>query len=97
MTGQGDFVAQFQRKKWVNKTNSFKEAENFDRDYYFKMTAEERLETMQLLREKYSKIETRYNHENRKRLRRVFAKTKQAFTITISPCFLTLCVFVSLR
>lgn len=66
------------KKIWVNKITSFKKAENFDRDYYFKMTAEERLETMQLLRERYSKIETRYNHENRKRLRRVFTVIKQA-------------------
>lgn len=37
-------------KIWVNKTNSLKDAEKFDNDYYFNMTASKRLETMQLLR-----------------------------------------------
>ena len=44
------------KKIWVNKANSFKEAEEFDRRYYSQMGARERLETMQFLRETYDKF-----------------------------------------
>lgn len=59
------------KKVWVNKTGSFKDAEKFDRDYYFNMSASARLETIQLLREMYFKIKKGYIHESGKRLRRV--------------------------
>ncbi len=58
-------------KIWVNKTNSLKDAEKFDNDYYLDMTASKRLETMQLLREIYPKIKKGYKSENREGLRRV--------------------------
>ena len=41
----------------VNKANSFKEAERFDRKYYGSMSKIERLDTMQFLREIYHKID----------------------------------------
>jgi len=59
------------KRIWVNKAQSFKAAKEFDRDYYLKMNASERLETMQLLREWYFKIKKGLKNENRKRLRRV--------------------------
>lgn len=42
-------------KIWVNKANSFEEAEKFDRDYYLKMTSSERVEIVQFLREIFKK------------------------------------------
>ena len=59
------------KKIWVNKANSFRDAERFDRNYYFAMGASKRLETMQLLRETYYKIKKRPLYESRKGLRRV--------------------------
>lgn len=62
------------KKIWVNKAKSFKEAEEFDRKYYTSMTGEERLETMQFLREIYLKfflkIKKGSKDESRKGLRR---------------------------
>lgn len=54
------------KKIWVNKANSFKEAEEFDNNYYLSMSASERLEIMQELRDIYYKIK----NESRKRLSR---------------------------
>ena len=59
------------KKIWVNKTDSFKDAERFDRDYYFNMSTSARLEIMQLLREEYFKLKKGYIDESGKRLRRV--------------------------
>ncbi len=58
------------KKIWVNKTKSFKEAEEFDRKYYMAMSKKERLDTMQLLRETYYTIKGIKNAGG-KRLRRV--------------------------
>lgn len=58
------------KKIWVNKARLFKDAEKFDRNYYAAMSKTEKLETMQFLREIYSKIKGLKN-EGRKRLRRV--------------------------
>ena len=44
------------KKVWVNIAHSFKEAEEFDMNYYQTMARKERLETIQLLREQYFKI-----------------------------------------
>ncbi|MFH1564085.1 MAG: hypothetical protein ABIF11_11830 [Nitrospirota bacterium] len=63
-------------KIWVNKADSFKEAEEFDRNYYLKMTGRERLETVQFLRESYYKLIGTKN-EDRKRLRRVINVIEQ--------------------
>jgi len=64
------------RKIWVNKAKSFKEAEEFDRNYYAAMSKTEKLETMQFLREMYYKIKNVKN-EGRKRLRRVIKVIQQ--------------------
>ena len=58
------------RKVWVNKADSFEEAERFDESYYRTMSPEERLETMQFLREIYTKMKRGRTGEDRKRLRR---------------------------
>jgi len=59
------------KRIWVNKAKSFEAAKKFDRDYYLKMNALERLETVQLLREWYFKIKKGLKNEDRERLRRV--------------------------
>jgi len=62
------------KKIWINKANSFKSAERFDQDYYLNMSENERLETMQYLREIFYKIK---KNENRKRLRRTIKIIQQ--------------------
>lgn len=64
------------RRVSVNKARSFKEAEEFDRKYYAKMTPEERLSIVQELREIYLKFPQKgrkgvLRYANRARLRRV--------------------------
>lgn len=59
-------------KAWVNKSNSFKEADSFDKKYYSNMSGVKRLEIVYLLRETYFKIKGQTGHEDRKRLRRSF-------------------------
>ena len=66
------------QKIWIHKSNSFKEAQEFDDSYYLSMTPTERLETVQFLREEYWRMNKGENHEGRKRLRRVFKLIKQA-------------------
>ena len=59
------------KKIWIHKSDSFEEAEKFDRDYYLNIDAKKRLETIQWLRETYFNIKKGIKGENRKRLRRV--------------------------
>jgi len=59
------------KKIWANVAKSFKEAEKFDRDYYFAMSRAQRLEDMQLLREMCGKIKKGPRYESGKRLQRV--------------------------
>lgn len=59
------------KKIWVNKADSFREAEKFDEDYYQAMSEIERLETVQFLREMHHKIKGDLKNEGRERLRRV--------------------------
>lgn len=67
------------KKIWVNVAHSFKEAEEFDTNYYLSMSRSERLATMQFLREIYfNKILPNFGHrkglkneQGGKRLRRV--------------------------
>lgn len=63
------------KKIWIKKTKSFEEAEEFDRSYYLNMSATERLDIVQQLREMYHKIKRgqrkRGKNANRKRLRRI--------------------------
>ena len=66
------------KKIWVHKARSFKDAEEFDREYYMSLSASERLSDMQLLREIYLKIRKRHKkNENRKGLRRVITVIQQ--------------------
>jgi len=60
------------RKVWIHRSNSFKEADNFDEKYYSNMTGIKRLEIVQFLREAYFKIKGQAGYEGRKRLRRSF-------------------------
>jgi hypothetical protein len=66
------------KKIWVHKSNSFKEAKEFDDAYYLSMTPTERLETVQFLREEYWNLKKEKVHEDRKRLRRVYKLIQQA-------------------
>jgi len=65
-------------KMWVNKAGSFEEAEAFDTEYYKNMSAIDRIETIQILREQHFKLNGLNFNENRKRLRRVYRVIKQA-------------------
>ena len=64
------------KKIWVKKFKSFEEAEEADKKYYANMSPEERLATMQFIRESYFKM-VGIKHDGRKRLRRVFKIVKQ--------------------
>ena len=57
---------------WLNKANSFKEAQKFDVAYYQRLSSKERIETIQVLREAHFKSKGLYPVEDGKRLRRVF-------------------------
>ena len=56
---------------WLNKANSFKEAQKFDAAYYLKLSSKERVEAIQLLQEAHFKSTGMSIGENGKRLRRV--------------------------
>lgn len=60
------------KKIWIKKFSSFKEAEDFDDEYYCKETPQQRLNDIQLCREIYFKLKNININESRKRLRRVF-------------------------
>jgi hypothetical protein len=62
-------------KIWVKKTSSFQEADKQNFEYYLSMTPQERLETVQFLRDQHYKLMA--NHENRKRLRKIVRIVKQ--------------------
>ena len=64
-------------KIWMNKSKSFMEAREFDDAYYLAQSPQERLETVQFLREEYEKIKKRKNYECGKGLRRVLRLIKQ--------------------
>jgi len=57
-------------KIWVNRAKTFEAAERFDRAYYLKMSREQRLDTVQTLREISFRLD-KENNENSKRLRRI--------------------------
>ncbi len=65
------------KKVWVNKADSFEEAEKFDESYYRTMSPEERLETMQFLREIYAKMKRRRTGGDRKGFRRTIKIIQQ--------------------
>jgi len=64
------------KKIWLEKFKSFKKAEEFNRDYYAKMSPIEKWDTMQFLRETYLNFKG-CKYEKRKGLRRVFKIIKQ--------------------
>jgi len=66
------------KKIWVNKAKSFEEAQDFDNEYYLRLSNAERVESVQILREEYFKSNGLEFREDRKRLRRVFRIIKQA-------------------
>jgi hypothetical protein len=65
------------KRIWMKKSSSFKKAEEFDQDYYLKMTPSERLDIMQYLREIYYKFGRKKKPNGRARLRRVLKIIKQ--------------------
>jgi hypothetical protein len=66
------------KKIWVNKANSFEQAQDFDSSYYSSFSSTERVENVQILREEYFKNNGMKFREDGKRLRRVFRVIKQA-------------------
>ena len=66
------------KKIWIHKAASFREAEKFDTEYYLSMSAAERIETMQMLREMYYKLKGRGSYARRKGLRRSVKIIQQA-------------------
>jgi hypothetical protein len=68
----------FMKRIWINKAGSFKEAQDFDTSYYLDLSSEEKLESVQILREEYFKSNGLKFREDGKRLRRVFKVIKQA-------------------
>lgn len=50
---------------WIHKSKSFDEARQFDDSYYLSMSAKERIETVQFLREEYFRLSKESNHEGR--------------------------------
>ena len=65
-------------KIWVNKARSFEEAQDFDNAYYLSLSATERVESVQILREEFFQSNGLEFREDGKRLRRVLRVTKQA-------------------
>ena len=65
-------------KIWINKTKSFEEAKTFDKEYYKNMSAADRIETIQILREQYFKLKYPNLNKNGRRLQRVCKIIKQA-------------------
>ena len=66
------------KKIWVNRANSFEQAQDFDNEYYSSLSSTERVENVQILREEYFKTHGMKFREDGKRLRRVFKVIKQA-------------------
>jgi hypothetical protein len=66
------------KKVWAHVADSYEAAQEFDDAYYLSMSSEERVETVQILRERYLKMKKGSSHEGRKRLRRVLRVIKQA-------------------
>jgi|Deesub1362B_J571_1020462.scaffolds.fasta_scaffold00123_9 hypothetical protein len=65
-------------KIWINKSSSFKEAEDFDRRYYLNMTPKERIETVFMLRETHFRIKGIDYEKAGEGLRRILKVIRQA-------------------
>jgi len=66
------------KKIWIKKASSFSEAQDQDLEYYLNMSAQERIETVQFLREQYFKFNGISPHEGGKGLRRTIRVIQQA-------------------
>ncbi len=64
------------REIWINKANSFDEAQKFE-IYYLSLSSAERVETVQIWCEAHFKSNGLFRRENGKRLRRFFRVIKQ--------------------
>ena len=71
------FLVEKMEKVWVNRAHSFEEAAKFDESYYKSMSPQERLDTVQFLREIFPKIKKDLKGEDRKRFRRIVRIIKQ--------------------
>jgi hypothetical protein len=65
------------KKVWAHVADSYEAAQKFDDNYYLSMSNEERVETVQILRERYLKMKKGSSHEGGKRLRRIIRIIKQ--------------------
>jgi hypothetical protein len=65
------------KKIWMRKATSFSEAQEQDMDYYLNMSAQERIEIVQFLREQYHKFGKVNLSESRKGLRRTIRVVQQ--------------------
>ncbi|GAB4541068.1 MAG: hypothetical protein Fur0020_10410 [Thermodesulfovibrionia bacterium] len=65
------------KRIWIRRCKDFRSADEFNLNYYLSMSADERIETMQFLRELLHKIKKDYYGKDRKGLRRVIKVTKQ--------------------
>ena len=65
------------KKIWMRKAKSFSEAKEQDMDYYLNMSAQERIEIVQFLREQYPKFAKVGLSESRKGLRRTVRVIQQ--------------------
>ena len=68
----------FMKKMWIKVFRSFGQAEEFDRRYYRSMSPEQRLDTVQLLRESYYKFNKKGLNAYRKGLRGFIKVVKPA-------------------
>ena len=59
------------QKVWIKKISSFSEARDQDLQYYLNMSAQERLETVQFLREQYFKFNGIIPYESGKGLPKI--------------------------
>jgi hypothetical protein len=66
------------KKIWIKIFDSPKKAAQADREYYNQMTPAERLDTMQYLRETFSKFKGKKKYECSTGLRRIIKVIQQA-------------------
>ena len=66
------------KRIWLHISDSFGDAQEFDKTYYLMMSGEAKLEAVQILREVYfNKFRKEQAREGRKRLRRVVQVIQQ--------------------
>ncbi len=65
------------KKIWVNIAHSFRQAQEFDDNYYQAMSKREKIETMQFLRDTAFKFNKELRNASRKGLQRVIKIIQQ--------------------